>query len=220
MLKVSDFCLHCESCNPTIRCSACKKAWYCGRSCQNKHWIEFHRKDCKEMFHVENDPANIYVICLSPGTVVAFQNAEPQPNTFKFHPHMVWQGRSLQVLEMNTEIFPFVSMDGIMISQTSCAYTDKYLALHPVVNEFEFDRKLLVSQPSILFLWVTKRLQLDLPLEIVEMILCFILSDTVLTRYTPKQVVPLRGPNVYVAYLDTTEVVQRLLNVLFQDGIR
>jgi len=170
------------------------------------------------MFHVENDPNFLYVICLSPGTVVALRNAEPQPNTFKFYPHMLWQGRSLQVLEMNPEIFPFVSMDGIKISQTSCAY--KGLLLDAVENEFEFDRKLLISQPSILFLWVVKQLQLDLPQEIIEMILCFILSDTVLTRYPPQHAVPLRGPNVYVAYLDITEFGQRLFNVLFQDGIR
>lgn len=169
------------------------------------------------MFHIENDPKSTYIICLTLYTVMAFHNAEPHPNSFIFHPHMVWQGRSLQVVEMNSEVLPFVCVKYVNMSQTSCAYKD--ILLDPIKDEFIPKSLSDPTGHTFMFLWVLKECEIDLPIEIVEMILWYIVGDTVLTRYTPKQVVPLRGPNVYVAYLNATDILDDLFNVLARHDI-
>ena len=38
-------CFHCDSEGAKMCCSQCKRAWYCGKPCQKKHW-KLHKRPC------------------------------------------------------------------------------------------------------------------------------------------------------------------------------
>jgi hypothetical protein len=42
-------CTQCGEIQPHLRCCArCRKAWYCSKACQKKHWKEGgHKEQCK-----------------------------------------------------------------------------------------------------------------------------------------------------------------------------
>lgn len=44
----SNYCLMCTKDNATSCCSLCKKAWYCSKDCQKKHWL-IHKDYCAKV---------------------------------------------------------------------------------------------------------------------------------------------------------------------------
>lgn len=54
---INDFvCAKCEA-PSTMRCSRCKKEWYCGRECQVAHWLD-HKSICDLHVKVETEPVS------------------------------------------------------------------------------------------------------------------------------------------------------------------
>eukprot|EP00618_Florenciella_parvula_P006198 CAMPEP_0119473138 /NCGR_PEP_ID=MMETSP1344-20130328/4910_1 /TAXON_ID=236787 /ORGANISM="Florenciella parvula, Strain CCMP2471" /LENGTH=112 /DNA_ID=CAMNT_0007506193 /DNA_START=790 /DNA_END=1124 /DNA_ORIENTATION=+ len=42
----SHCCYHCGTADAKLRCVGCRRAWYCGKACQKKHW-KHHKAACQ-----------------------------------------------------------------------------------------------------------------------------------------------------------------------------
>lgn len=52
------------------RCGACKRAWYCSRNCQSKHWKDVHKMECKSI--ASSEACIIPLSAMSIANILAF----------------------------------------------------------------------------------------------------------------------------------------------------